>query len=84
MITHLGYFEELEKMARSPSFQAQVGTEIIVAYRDGGTVFVAWDTAFHHLTTATLFLLLIEAGDLRGAVEFKERYGICSREEVGW
>lgn len=73
---------ELTKVASSPSFQQKIGTEIIVAYRDGATVYVAWDTAFRHLTSAEIFLLLIEAGALKDAVEFKERYGICSREEV--
>ncbi len=40
------------------------------------TVYVARGCAFEFETTAILFLLIVESGDLRGAVEWKERYAL--------
>ncbi len=42
----------------------------------GATAYVARGVTFAHMTTAVLFLLIVEAGDLRGAVEWKERYSL--------
>ncbi len=42
----------------------------------GATVYVARGVTFVDMTTAILFLLIVESGDLRGAVEWKERYSL--------
>ena len=41
-----------------------------------GNGYLARGVTFAYMTTAVLFLLIVESGDLRGAVEWKERYAL--------
>ena len=42
----------------------------------GARAYIYNGVAFEFMTTAILFQVLVEAGDLKGAVEWKERYGL--------
>jgi len=50
--------------------------DVTVETRSGAVVYVAHGTAFAFMTTAILFALLVESGDLLGAAEWRERYSI--------
>lgn len=50
--------------------------DVKMAKRKGRVVYVAHGAAFAYMTSAIMFLLIIEAGDLRGAVEWKEQYSV--------